>query len=44
MICPNCKVNISGANKKKHDGVYYHKQCPGKKTWGQKRREKKHGS
>lgn len=28
MKCPNCNKNISGANKHKVNGVWYHKICP----------------
>ncbi len=31
MICPYCKKTISGANKCKVKGVWYHKVCPKKK-------------
>ena len=30
MKCPKCKKNISGANKHKVKGVWYHKKCPKK--------------
>jgi len=31
MKCPKCKKNISGANKHKVKGIWYHKKCPVKK-------------
>jgi len=43
-MCPKCGKRISGANKHKHDGVWYHKQCPTEKTRGQLKREKKNGN
>jgi hypothetical protein len=46
MICYNCEKQIRdrSGNKRKVDGVWVHKRCPGQKSYRQMKREKNNGN